>query len=166
MARQQSARNTMGFSSLSEWSVAHIESIFQATSHDQAMRAVDETFANDVEAYMNGTPIDVEGIKTQVLGLRRSSRGGLRVRWKNIVEAPNRPGSQAEGFVGGVYVIEGIHRVTPDRPLGSEYERHKVVTVKISSRNGEESGRDKRRIVGISFVAADIKLDRVVQAAL
>jgi hypothetical protein len=96
MARQQSARNTMGFSSLSEWSVAHIESIFQATSHDQAMRAVDETFANDVEAYMNGTPIDVEGIKTQVLGLRRSSRGGLRVRWKNIVEAPNRPGSQAE----------------------------------------------------------------------
>ena len=96
MTQQQSTRNSPGFSSLSEWSVAHIESIFQATSHNEAMRAVDETFADDVEAYMNGVRIDVEGIKTQVQDLRQSSKRGLRVRWKDLVEAPNRRGSRVE----------------------------------------------------------------------
>lgn len=59
------------------------------------MQAVDETFAEDVEAYMNGMRIDVKDIKAQVMALRLSSKRGLRVRWKDIVEVPVHPGSQS-----------------------------------------------------------------------
>lgn len=81
--------------SLAKWSVTHTRSIFEAASHREAMQAVDDTFSNDVEAYMNGVRIDVEAIKAQVMALRQSSKRGLRVRWNNIVEVPHRPGLRA-----------------------------------------------------------------------
>ncbi|KAF6755437.1 hypothetical protein DFP72DRAFT_847595 [Ephemerocybe angulata] len=166
--------------SLTQWSKTQITSIFEASSDFEAMRAIDRTFAKDVDARMNGVSIDIDAIRGQVLDLRRSSKRGLRVRWKKVVEVPsedNRGVSNCialpvngtfigpKGYVGAAYVIEGVTKFPPQHPLGVEYERHKVVTVKIGPRR-EANEEDGRRILAIAFVAKDTRVGGVAEAAL
>ena len=56
------------------------------------MQAVDETFAHDLDATVNGKKITLEDIKQSVLSIRSGSdRSGLRVQWHQTVEAPTDP---------------------------------------------------------------------------
>lgn len=79
---------------LSQWSLQHIGSIFEAPSDDDALNAVEVTFAPNVKAAMNGVAIKLDSIKEQVLNLRRTSKRGLRVTWKSLVEVPSDPSNR------------------------------------------------------------------------
>ncbi|KAG6821312.1 hypothetical protein H0H93_000173 [Arthromyces matolae] len=114
--------------SLSDWSKRHIRDVFEAPTDEQSLRAISETFSEDVDATVNGAPLTREGIQEVVLAMRRSSPRGLKVEWLQAVEASldtNRGGS-----FGGVYVIRGIQKTLPGSSRPVEFERHKTVTVK------------------------------------
>ncbi|KAJ2917343.1 hypothetical protein MD484_g3087, partial [Candolleomyces efflorescens] len=123
------AHKTQTLTSLGQWSIQRIGSIFQAASDDEALKAVEAAFAPEVTATMNGIDIKLEDIKDQALNLRRSSKKGLTVTWKSLVEAPSDPFNR-EGWVGGSYVIEGVTKCTPEQPHGVEFVRRKIVTAK------------------------------------
>ncbi|KAJ3572713.1 hypothetical protein NP233_g2914 [Leucocoprinus birnbaumii] len=115
--------------SLTSWSKQHIHDIFEASSDDEALRALDKTFARDVEASVNGKPIRYQDIQGMVLGLRKGSR--LRVSWQQARESPRDPSTNSSGAFSGTYIIRGIQRLMPgsDRPV--EFERHKTVQVHL-----------------------------------
>ena len=79
-------------SSLTDWSVQHIQDIFESISDEAALRAVENTFSDDLIATVNGTRINKQGIKQHVVALRQSSsRCGLNVYWQHAVEASRDP---------------------------------------------------------------------------
>jgi hypothetical protein len=136
-------------SSLTEWSVQHIQDIFESTSDEAALRAVENTFSDDLIATVNGARINQQGIKQHVLALRQSSsRGGLKVYWQHTVEASRDPTTNRvsrnlllrvnyiysviiqDGSFGGVYIIRGIQKVLPGNTYPTEFERHKTVTAR------------------------------------
>jgi hypothetical protein len=75
--------------SLTSWSIQHIHEIFEASSDDEALRALDRTFTRDVEASVNGKAIRYQDIQGMVLGLRQGSK--LRVSWQRTREIPQDP---------------------------------------------------------------------------
>jgi hypothetical protein len=77
--------------SLSEWSIRHVRDIFEARSEKKCLRAISSTFADGVNASINGIPLSREGINQLVLGMRRSSSGGLKVHWQQAMEVPRNP---------------------------------------------------------------------------
>lgn len=77
-------------SSLTNWSMQHIRDIFEAGSDDQCLKAVVDTFSENVVATINGSPITREDIKQLVLSMRKGSQG-LRVQWQQAVEVPKDP---------------------------------------------------------------------------
>ena len=77
--------------SLTEWSIQHIRDVFEAHSDELSLRAISTTFSESLRASINGVPIDQEGIKELVMGMRRTSRGHLRVHWQQTIEAPSDP---------------------------------------------------------------------------
>ncbi|KIJ96530.1 hypothetical protein K443DRAFT_282042 [Laccaria amethystina LaAM-08-1] len=151
-------------SSLTEWSVQHIQHIFESTSDEAALRAVENTFSDDLIATVNGARINQQGIKHHVLALRQSpSRGGLKVYWQHTVEASRDPTTNRDGSFGGVYIIRGIQKVLPGNAYPTEFERHKTVTASIESQS-PDSAIDSRKIVNLVFVASDVRVVR--QSAL
>ncbi|KAG5635438.1 hypothetical protein H0H81_011258 [Sphagnurus paluster] len=158
-ARTDSAR----LCSLVEWSVRHIRDVFEAPTDEQSLRAISATFADDVNASVNGAPLSREGISQMVLAMRRSSPDGLKVKWMQAVEAPVDPATNRGGSFGGMYIIRGIRKNLPGSQRPVDFERHKTVTVKIESQSSSVH-YDSRRIVSLVFVASDIRVDR--QASL
>lgn len=73
--------------SLTSWSMQHIHDIFEAPSDDDALRALDATFARNVEASVNGKPIHYNDIQGMVMMLRKGSK--LRVSWQQAREIPH-----------------------------------------------------------------------------
>ncbi|KAH0585308.1 hypothetical protein H2248_008549 [Termitomyces sp. 'cryptogamus'] len=149
--------------SLTEWSVRHIRDIFEASTDEQSLRAISTTFAENLDASVNGAPLTREGIKQLVLAMRRSSPRGLNVEWLQAVEASSDPTTNRGGSFGGVYVIRGIQKTVPGSSRPVDFERHKTVTVKIASQSSSLHF-DSRRIVNLVFVASDNRVDR--QASL
>lgn len=85
--------------SLTEWSIRHIRDIFEASSDEQSLRAISATFAEDLNASVNGAPLTREGIKQMVLAMRESSPRGLNVEWLQAVEASSDPITNRVSFV-------------------------------------------------------------------
>ena len=75
-------------SSLSEWSIQHIKGIFEAETDEDSLRNIRATFADNVSGFVNGSPLNREGIERLVLTMRKDSLMGLKVDWKHLVEAP------------------------------------------------------------------------------
>ncbi|GLB40297.1 hypothetical protein LshimejAT787_0801680 [Lyophyllum shimeji] len=116
--------------SLTEWSVQHIREIFEAPTDEETLHAISRTFAENVNASVNGAPLSQEGIRQLVLAMRRNSSRGLTVHWKQAVEAPSDPATNREGSFGGVYIIRGMEKTLPGSQKPVDFERHKTVTVK------------------------------------
>jgi hypothetical protein len=136
--------------SLSEWSVQHIKDIFESDSDEDSLRSVSATFSDDVTATMNGAPLPREGINELVLAMRKSSKTGLLVEWRQTVEVARDPGTNRvspkfkdptvceivadgplvkDGSLSGYYVIRGLWKQLPGLDEEAEFERHKTVTV-------------------------------------
>jgi hypothetical protein len=86
-------------SSLSEWSIRHIRDVFEARSEKKCLRAISSTFADSVDASINGMPLSREGIDQLVLGMRRSSADGLKVHWQQAMEVPRNPATNRVRFI-------------------------------------------------------------------
>ena len=81
--------NAIKLSSLTHWSQEHIRVIFESSSNEESIQAVDQTFSSSIKAMLNGKQIGRPEIKQLVLSMRaESSDGGLRVEWKQTVEVP------------------------------------------------------------------------------
>lgn len=77
--------------SLTEWSMQHIRDVFEAQDDQQALRAVSETFADNVRVSKNGVPMTRHQVDHMVLKLRRNAPEGLRVRWQRAEDIPQDP---------------------------------------------------------------------------
>ncbi|KAJ8464063.1 hypothetical protein ONZ45_g17372 [Pleurotus djamor] len=155
----QSQYTPTRLSTLSEWSAEHIRDVFEAPSDAMSLQAIENTFAHDLFATINGAPINRDGIKQLVLAMRQGSPHGLKVRWQQAVEVAADASSNRDGSFGGVYIISGIQKQLPGMNKPAEFERHKTVTVRIASQSSDPFV-DSRRIVNLTFVANDVRVDR------
>jgi hypothetical protein len=80
--------NPIALSSLTQWSQEHVRAIFESSSNEKSIQAVEETFSSDIKATINGKQVDRQEIKQSVLSMRAESSSGLRVEWKHTVEVP------------------------------------------------------------------------------
>lgn len=126
----QPSSSAVPLSSLTEWSMQHIQSIFEAHSDEQSLLAISDTFSDDVHIVVNGLTVSRDDINQLVLSLRRCSSRGLKVYWQQAVEAPSDPETNRDGVFGGMYVIRGIQKIPQGSSSPVEHERHKTVTVK------------------------------------
>ncbi|KAF7374704.1 hypothetical protein MSAN_00355500 [Mycena sanguinolenta] len=158
MARTPQA-NLIPLSSLAEWSIQHIHDVFEASSDELSLRAIEDTFARTLTASLNGTPLDFDGICALVRAMRHSAApSGLSVKWSRADSTPDDPGNR-NGLLVGEYRIRGIWRsVTPSSDSMTEFERHKKVVVRIQSQS-HQAGVDSRRIVKLDIVASDVQVD-------
>lgn len=62
--------------------------IFEAVTEEDALKAIAETFSDNVQATLNGLPLPRPIIDKAVLAMRPSPNGGLKVVWKEKTEAP------------------------------------------------------------------------------
>ena len=60
-------------STIYEWSVQHIKNVFEAKSEDECLRAMNETFAQDIDFTSNGKQLGHSELKRFVLGMVSSS---------------------------------------------------------------------------------------------
>src|SRR5277367_1509448 len=86
-----SVPNATKLSSFREWSIDHITNIFETPSDDDCLRYIRETFADDVTATINGSPLPRQGIDTLVHAMRTSSETGLSVEWGETTEVARDP---------------------------------------------------------------------------
>ena len=78
-------------SSLSEWSAKHIKDVFESSTDESSLRAIRTTFADNLTATINGAPLPRAGIDQLVLAMRKSSKTGLKVDWRQAVEVARDP---------------------------------------------------------------------------
>ena len=86
--RENARENARELSSLTQWSQEHVRAIFESSSNDEFIQAIEETFSSDLKAMVNGKRVGRQEIKQSVLSMRTESSGGLRVEWKQTVEVP------------------------------------------------------------------------------
>ncbi|KAF8972149.1 hypothetical protein BDZ97DRAFT_1650197 [Flammula alnicola] len=151
-------KNTLQLSSLVQWSQDHIRDVFESSTDEGSMRAVEETFAKNLNATVNGRPLGYAEIKQMVLMMRKQSACGLKVQWLQTVQVPH-DSSNRDGSFGGMYIIHGIQKILPGRDKPTEFSRHKTVTVSIESQSTDPTV-DTRRIVTLAFVASDLQVNR------
>ena len=77
--------------SLTEWSKAHIQAVFEADTDDESIQAMQETFSQDLRAEVNGVEVGYPQVKAQVLALRKGNK--LQVTWKGLVESASNDAS-------------------------------------------------------------------------
>jgi len=116
-------------SSLSEWSVERMAAIFEAATEEDVLKAIAETFSDNVQATLNGLPLPRPVIDKAVLAMRPNPNGGLKVVWKEKTEAPKDCSNRAGAF-GGFYHITGLLKTDPETKKMISFVRHKTVTVK------------------------------------
>lgn len=88
MAGQPRENATIKLPSLTLWSQEHIRAIFESSTNEESIQAIDETFSSNIKATLNGKQVDQFEIKQLVLSMRAESPNGLRVEWKQTVEVP------------------------------------------------------------------------------
>ncbi|KAH9481220.1 hypothetical protein JR316_0005741 [Psilocybe cubensis] len=114
--------------SLTEWSHSHIRDVFESTSEKECIQAIQGTFASDITASINGKQANFDEIVESVLRIRGGSEHGLKVEWRESVEAP-RDGSNRAGTFGGSYVIHGIHKTSTKDGKTLDFQRQKIIVV-------------------------------------
>ncbi|EAU83122.1 hypothetical protein CC1G_11648 [Coprinopsis cinerea okayama7 len=154
--------------SLAQWSQERIRSVFEAATEEEALKAINETFSRGVKARVNGLLVGYAQIEQQVLDLRRTAEGGLKVHWKEIIESENAHPQSQEGQVGGFYHIQGIRKpIYKESSQGGslvygDFVRHKAVSAKIVSERTTSNldvPLDARRIVELTVIAKDVPVD-------
>ena len=135
-------------SSIYEWSIEHIKNVFEAKSEDECLRALDETFSQNIDFTTNGKQLTHADLRRFVLTMVTTSGFRLKVQWHNAVEVPrdgtNRvrsicsilcascalPSILQDGVLGGYYTISNIRKVSLNgAPVPGRFERHKFVNV-------------------------------------
>lgn len=76
------------FLSLENWTVEHICSVFEARSEDDCRDAIENTFAHDIEFFMNGTKYGLPQLAQFVLAMVTTSDFKLKVEWKLALGIP------------------------------------------------------------------------------
>ncbi|KAF8173054.1 hypothetical protein BJ912DRAFT_859650 [Pholiota molesta] len=143
-------------SSLAEWSKKHICAVFESSNSEESLKAIQETFSNSINATLNGKQLGYDDIVHMVIAMRNEAPKGLKVEWLTAVESTSSS-NYRDGFLGGMYIIHGIHRNLPGLPGTVEFSRHKAVVVQIQSQSTDLL-IDSRKIVHLSFVASDFPL--------
>lgn len=75
-------------SSIYEWSINHIKTVFEAKTEESCVLAIDETFSHGIEATVNGKPLSRMELQRFVLSMVKLSGFRLNVQWQNAVEVP------------------------------------------------------------------------------
>ncbi|THV07221.1 hypothetical protein K435DRAFT_772591 [Dendrothele bispora CBS 962.96] len=141
---------------LTEWSVDHIRSVFEAPSDSSALQAISETFSTDLSASVNGKPLNRSGVENLVLAMRRAATtSGLKVDWERTLEVPDDGRTNRDGSFGGFYTISGLRKQVPGSCTPMDFIRQKTVTVRIESQLNDQN-LDSRKIVSLVFVATDM----------
>ncbi|KAJ3873861.1 hypothetical protein F5051DRAFT_110576 [Lentinula edodes] len=148
-----SAPEAIKLSTLAQWSEEHMAAIFEAVTEEDALKAITDTFPDDVRATLNGSPLPRPMIDKLVLVMRPGPQGGLKVHWREQAEVPKDP-SHRNGAFGGFYYITGIRKPHPDTGEIVPFIRYKTVTVKIESMS-EDLSYDSRKITELVFVGSD-----------
>ncbi|KAJ7067123.1 hypothetical protein C8F01DRAFT_979977 [Mycena amicta] len=66
---------TIALSTLEDWSVQHIQDVFEAPTDNDALCAISNTFsASQLHGSANGNPINFESLKRMVLALRQQAQ--------------------------------------------------------------------------------------------
>jgi hypothetical protein len=85
----------MDTSTLADWSMVHIKNMFEDPSDKVSLDVLRATFARDVNATVNGTPLSRDALEVFVGALRASAADrGLRVEWKKAEGVPKEGSSQ------------------------------------------------------------------------
>lgn len=129
-----------------EWSVEHIRRVFEAKSEDECRRAINDTFARDVDFISNGKQLSQLDLQRFVLSMVAGSGYRLHVQWQNALEVPrdesNRVSVQCfdveamcadsarqDGALGGYYIIRNVRKPCPAGATSPRFARHKFVNV-------------------------------------
>ena len=80
--------NTTKLSSLTQWSQERVRAIFESSSNEEFIQAIEGTFSSDLKATVNGKQVGRQETIQSVLSMRAESSDGLRVEWKQTVEVP------------------------------------------------------------------------------
>ncbi|KAJ4477385.1 hypothetical protein J3R30DRAFT_213383 [Lentinula aciculospora] len=147
------APQAIQLSTLGQWSEEHMAAIFEAVTEEDALKAIADTFPDDVRASLNGSPLPRSMIDKLVLIMRPGPQGGLKVHWKERAEVPKDLGHR-NGAFGGFYYITGIRKPHPETGEIVPFIRYKTVTVKIESMS-EDLSYDSRKITELVFVGSD-----------
>lgn len=74
------------------WSQEHIQRVFEAKTSADCLQALNDTFAQNIELTLNGTPIPRTYLESAIMGMVEASGFRLSVEWLNAVEV-SRDGS-------------------------------------------------------------------------
>ncbi|KAH9831565.1 uncharacterized protein C8Q71DRAFT_781216 [Rhodofomes roseus] len=135
------------------WSQEHIQRVFEAKTSADCLQALNDTFSQNVELTLNGSPIPRTYLESTIMRMVEASGFRLSVEWLNAVEVP-RDQSYRSGALGGYYVIRNLRRQSQESATPMLYERHKSINVIIDSESSDPS-IDSRRIVKLALVATD-----------
>lgn len=148
MERSATTLDTNHLCSLSRWSEQHIKRVFESSTDAESLRAIKSTFAENLSATLNGTPLRRDDIINVVLAMRRSSKKGLKVHWHRMAEVPRDASCRVsfvsplanvfradgqifqDGEFAGFYVLSGLQKQLPGSSKFAEFERHKSVSVR------------------------------------
>lgn len=75
-------------SSISEWADRKTAAVYLVDSKKKAQAAIDDMFAPNVKATINGRVIDKKEIDMLLLAMRPSEEGALGFYWTDFVGAP------------------------------------------------------------------------------
>ncbi|KAJ3778122.1 hypothetical protein FB446DRAFT_715016 [Lentinula raphanica] len=140
-------------SSLRQWSEDHMAAIFEAATLEDAVKAIADSFPDNVRATLNGAPLARSSIDKMVAVMRPTPQGGLKVHWKEGCEVANDPYNR-NGTFGGFYCITGLRKPHPETGEIVPFIRYKTVIVKIESLS-EDVSYDSRKITDLTFVGSD-----------
>src|SRR6266508_6152107 len=72
---------------LTQWSHEHIQKVFESSTDDDSIRALEETFSTTLTGSANGKALSYEDVRHLVLAMRNEALGGnLKVEWHSGVE--------------------------------------------------------------------------------
>ncbi|PPQ71327.1 hypothetical protein CVT26_011972 [Gymnopilus dilepis] len=124
---------TQKLSSLTEWSKAHIPSVYEAATVEQVKQSIEETFSPDLIGTVNGNKGKTrKNFLDSAYKLQAAWVEGRKVIWHQLVEVAD-DSSNRSGTVGAVYSIVGIQAVLPGESEPTTFERLKSVVVRPSS---------------------------------
>jgi hypothetical protein len=73
---------------LYQWSIEHIQKVFEAKDEDECRRAIDTTFSHHIEFMSNGKQLGRTDLQKFILSMVMASGFRLKVQWQNALEVP------------------------------------------------------------------------------
>ena len=78
---------------LTNWSMRHIQAVFESPTPELALEAIANTFSKYLTGTVNGAPLRYDTVVQLVTTMRNSSPNGLVVEWQRAVEVPRQTNS-------------------------------------------------------------------------